>query len=224
MVFKRRELEVCVLSYVADALRCGDLYVTGSEEFADYRQQLLPWEECQQRLSAYLSALQLPANADDFVAYLQQELAQVAHKLDRAFPHNSELTIDDNGKPHLKQMKADPIPDGLDEFKEDVWKQMPERHLLDILKNVQHWVNYTRHFTPPSGSDPKIIDAVSNYLFTIFGYVRFAHRRLALRWAYGKAAATVALLIIISLTPISLYSATSLPVEFGRLSISLMDC
>ena len=40
-VFKRRELEVCILSYVADALRCGDLYVTASEEFADYREQLL---------------------------------------------------------------------------------------------------------------------------------------------------------------------------------------
>ncbi|MHC4535417.1 MAG: DUF4158 domain-containing protein, partial [Planctomycetota bacterium] len=62
MVFKRRELEVCkkqrtpsayrILSYVADALRCGDLYVNGSEEFADYREQLLPWEECQQRLAA----------------------------------------------------------------------------------------------------------------------------------------------------------------------------
>ena len=187
-VFKRRELEVCkkqrtpsayrILSYVADALRCGDLHVTGSEEFADYRQQLLPREECQKRLSAYLSALQLPANADDFVACLQRELAQVAHKLDQFFPHNSELTIDENGKPHLKRMKAEPIPDGLDEFKENVQERMPERHLLDILKNVQHWVNYTRHFTPPSGSDPKMTDAVSRYLFTIFGYAPFGHRRL----------------------------------------------
>jgi hypothetical protein len=98
--------------------------------------------------------------------------------------------IDDKGKPHLKQMKADPIPDGLDEFKEDVRERMPERHLLDILKNVQHWVNYTRHFTSPSGSDPKIIDAVANYLFTIFGYgcalgptqtARHADREITLR-------------------------------------------
>ncbi len=71
--------------------------MTGSEEFADYLQQLLPWEECQKRLSTYLSALQLPANADDFVAYLQQELVQAARKLDQSFPHNSELTIDAEG-------------------------------------------------------------------------------------------------------------------------------
>ena len=169
-VFKRRELEVCILSYLADALRCGDLYVTGSEEFADYRQQLLPWEECQKRLAAYCDTLQFPKDASEFVAQLQQKWATVAHKLDQSFPHNTELTIDENGKPHLKRMKADPIPDGLDKFKETVHQQMPEHHLLDMLKNVEHWVNYTRHFTPPSGSDPKMTDAVSHYMFTVFGY------------------------------------------------------
>jgi len=37
IVLKRRELEVCILSYLADAIRCGDLYITGSEEFTDFR-------------------------------------------------------------------------------------------------------------------------------------------------------------------------------------------
>lgn len=80
------------------------------------------------------------------------------------------LGFDENRKPHLKRMKAAPVPFGLDEFKETVHQQMPEHHLLDMLKNVEHWVNYTRHFTPPSGSDPKMTDAVSNYMFTVFGY------------------------------------------------------
>jgi len=47
---------------------------------------------------------------------------------------------------------------------------MPERHLLDILKNAQHWARFTRHFGPPSGSDPKLAQAVQRYLFTVFGY------------------------------------------------------
>lgn len=64
----------------------------------------------------------------------------------------------------------DPVPFGFDEFKETVHQRMPEHHLLDMLKNVEHWVNYTRHFTPPSGNDPKMTDAVSRYLFTVFGY------------------------------------------------------
>jgi Tn3 transposase DDE domain len=169
-VLKRRELEVCTLSYLADGLRCGDLYVTGSEGFADDRQQLLPWEECQKRLAAYCSALQFPQDASAFVAHLQQELATVASRVDHSFPNNTELTLDSNGKPHLKCMKAFPIPEGFDEFKEIVHQRMPEHHLLDVLKNVEHWVNYTRHFTPPSGNDPKMTNAVSRYLFTLLGY------------------------------------------------------
>ena len=47
---------------------------------------------------------------------------------------------------------------------------MPERHLLDILRDVQHWVGYTRHFGPPSGADPKLSDAVRRYILTVFGY------------------------------------------------------
>jgi hypothetical protein len=49
----RRYLELCVFSYLADELRSGDLCVAGSESFADYRDQLLSWEECQAMLPAY---------------------------------------------------------------------------------------------------------------------------------------------------------------------------
>jgi hypothetical protein len=53
--------------------------------------------------------------------------------------------------------------------------RMTERHLLDVLHNVHYWVGYTRHFGPPSGSDPKLRDRVSSltlsrYLITVFGY------------------------------------------------------
>ena len=45
-VLKRRPLEVCVFYYLDAGLRCGDVYVEGSEVYADYRQQLLPWTAC----------------------------------------------------------------------------------------------------------------------------------------------------------------------------------
>jgi hypothetical protein len=39
--FIRQHLETCVFSYVAAELKTGDLCVRGSEQFADYRDQLL---------------------------------------------------------------------------------------------------------------------------------------------------------------------------------------
>src|SRR5438270_1726751 len=53
---------------------------------------------------------------------------------------------------------------------QEVRARMPERHLLNILKNAEHWARFTRHFGPASGSDPKLAQAVQRYLFTVFGY------------------------------------------------------
>ncbi|MCV3216625.1 hypothetical protein OGM63_24480 [Plectonema radiosum NIES-515] len=44
--FVRRYLEVCVFHHLAAELRSGDICVIGSEEYADCREQLLPWSEC----------------------------------------------------------------------------------------------------------------------------------------------------------------------------------
>ncbi|HVI35619.1 MAG TPA: Tn3 family transposase, partial [Gaiellales bacterium] len=40
----------------------------------------------------------------------------------------------------------------------------------DILKHAEHWSGFTRHFGPPSGSDPKLARAKQRYLLTVFGY------------------------------------------------------
>jgi hypothetical protein len=169
-VLKRRELEIAVFSYVADGLRCGDLYVCGSDEYADYRQQLLPWEECEKRLDAYCQVIGLPNKAEAFVQHLKSSLTVVGETVDASYPSNTFLTLDESGRPHLKRLSPTPLPDGLDDFLETVHQRMPERHLLDILKHVHYWSNYTRHFTPPAGSDPKMADATARYLFTLFGY------------------------------------------------------
>jgi TnpA family transposase len=166
----RRALEVCVFVHLADALQAGDLYVAGSENFADYRAQLLPWAECEPRLASYCATLGLPERGEDFAAALKHELITAAAELDAGFADNAELSIDPDGTPHLKQLATTERPEGLPEFEQEVRARMPERHLLDILKNAEHWARFTRHFGPPSGSDPKLTQAVQRYLFTVFGY------------------------------------------------------
>ena len=169
-VLDRRQLEVCVFHYLALGLHSGDVYVEGSQAYADYRQQLMPWPACVSRLPAYCHALQIPESAESFVAQLQARLREVTERVDASFPDNTELTIDAAGKPHLKRLKAQLLPEELETLEALLKERMPERHLLDVLKNVHHEIKYTRHFGPPSGADPKLPEAVSRYLFTIFGY------------------------------------------------------
>jgi hypothetical protein len=112
-VLKRRPLEVCVFYYLNAGLRCGDVYVAGSEAYADYRQQLLPWEACVPRLPAYCQALQFAPTATKFVAALRERLREVAQRVDAAYPANTALTIDEDGTPHLKRLPAQSVPDDL---------------------------------------------------------------------------------------------------------------
>ena len=170
VLLKRRELEVCVMSHVADGLRSGDLYVPGSEKYADYREQLLPWEECTGRLPAYCESMGLPDGAEAFTRQLREHLEAAAERADAAFPENSELSIDEDGKPHLERMEAERAPDGTGALRETVLENMPERHLLDVLKDTRHWTGYTSRFGPPSGTVPKGPHAEAHHLFTVFGY------------------------------------------------------
>ncbi|NQU64045.1 MAG: Tn3 family transposase, partial [SAR324 cluster bacterium] len=169
-VLDRRTLEVYVFVHLAEALQVGDLYVEDSGTYSDHRKQLMPWNECLERLPEYCRSLGIPETASEFVESLRQQLTTIADKTDLSFPDNSELSIDTDGIPHLKKQKAATSPEGIDDFKKEVYDRMPERHLLDILKNVQHWSNYTKSFGPPSGADTKISNPASRYLFTVFGY------------------------------------------------------
>jgi TnpA family transposase len=169
-VLNRRQLEVCVFNYLDHGLRCGDVYVEGSDAYADYRHQLLPLDECMLRLPAYCQALQFAPTASGFVAELRERLREASHRVDATYPDNTELSIDKEGTPHLKRLPAQPVPEDFQTIEALLKERMPERHLLDILKNVHHWVGYTRHFGPPSGADPKLSDPVLRYILTVFGY------------------------------------------------------
>ena len=101
---------------------------------------------------------------------MKAELSRPCIAVDGTFPDNSELAIDPDGTPRLKRLKARRTPEDLQVFEDLVRDRMPERHLLEVLRNVHHWSGYTRHFGPPSGSDSKLSDAIRRYLFAVFGY------------------------------------------------------
>lgn len=166
----RQHLETCVFSYVAEELKTGDLYVTGSEQFADYRDQLLSWKECEPKLAAYCQQLDFPMTAEGFVDHLRTRLTEVAAEVDRTRPHNHELIITEKGEPVLKKLRAKASPTTLALLEEALHEQIPERHLLDMLARIDQVTGFTRHFGPLSGSEPKTPDARERQLLTIFAY------------------------------------------------------
>ena len=163
-------LQACVFTAVADGLRNGDLFVVGSEQFADFRTQLLSWSECQASLTDYCKAIEIPNDPEGFIDALQERLTKLAKKTDAAQIADSDLYFDKDGKPHLRRLASSVAPKNADAMHDELKARMPVRHLLDIMHHAHCWVPYTRHFGPPSGSDPKLKDPIDRYLMTIFAY------------------------------------------------------
>ena len=55
-------------------LKSGDLYVEGSDQYADYREQLISWEEYAEQLETYGTQVALPTDGKAFVASLRDWL------------------------------------------------------------------------------------------------------------------------------------------------------
>jgi hypothetical protein len=164
----RRQLEICVFTHLALDLKAGDLAVLGAEQYADYRTQLLPWEECTRLLERYCTEVGLPTTARAFVQQLRQNLTTAAEAADRGYPDNTALTITPQGEAVLKRPPAKQQPASVLELEAAVQARLPERHLLDVLWLVEQAVHYTRHFGPLSGFDAKLEHTEERYCLTLF--------------------------------------------------------
>lgn len=151
-------------------MKTGDLSVKGSENFADYREQLLSWDECKPMVAEYCNDLGFSSNSEDFVQQLKFWLEDTAQKVDIGYPENGQVIINENGEPTLRKIMRKEQTQTSKALETVISQRLPERNVLDILCNVAHWTKWTRHFGPLSGSDPKIENAIERYIITSFGY------------------------------------------------------
>jgi TnpA family transposase len=166
----RRHLEICVFSYLSSELKTGDLYITGSENYADYREQLLPWSDCEPLLADYCKELGFEPSASTFIIQLKDLLTSTANEVDKNYPENGQVTISEGEEPVLKRNNRKDTVDGVTVLEKAIYEQLPERSIIEILCNVEHWIHWTRHFGPLSGSDPKLENSVERYITLAFGY------------------------------------------------------
>ncbi|MEM9544133.1 MAG: Tn3 family transposase [Cyanobacteria bacterium P01_E01_bin.42] len=166
----RRPFEVCIFSYLANELKSGDICVKGSSTFADWRQQLITWDECEPLVKDYCNLVGLPDNAEMFIEHLKNQLIETAERVDRGYPSNEQVVINERGEPCLKKISARPPRDSLKDLEAIIAERIPNRNLIDILRNVDYWTNFTRHFGLLSGRDPKLKNPTECYLLTVFTY------------------------------------------------------
>jgi hypothetical protein len=175
--FVRRHLEACVLTYLAEELRTGDVAVDGAQSYANWADQLISPEKCAELLPAFCAEVGLPATATEFRAALQTKLTAPCAKADAGYPDNPDLVMDDAGRPTLKQYRAPAPTETALALEAALKERMPERTLLGILARSAHWLEWWRRFSPASGSDPKLQDPFSRYVLTTFATAPTSGRR-----------------------------------------------
>lgn len=155
----RRHFEVCVLSQIMLELKAGDLYIEGSEKYADYRQQLISWEDYETNLTDFCQKVNVPMASVDFIAKTKLEFQQVLSQTNQSFPHNQQVRII-NDEVVISKLKKQPIPLGLKKLEEYIAGNLEPINVLDMLADTEYWLNWTRFFGPISGHDAKLDNAV----------------------------------------------------------------
>ena len=102
-----------MFTYLASELRTGDIAVRGSQAYANWAEQLLPWSDCEELLDEFCAETGLPNTARAFTDQLRTRLADQAAAVDAKYPENTDLVIDQaTGKPSLKRRRASKPADG----------------------------------------------------------------------------------------------------------------
>jgi hypothetical protein len=136
----RRHLELCLFTQVMYDQKSGDLAVSGSDQWRDWREQLVSEDEFAALLQPYCVRAGVPVEAQAFVQQLQATLRQTAHETNRAYPDNAHLEIE-NRIPALKRLKRKPDPEGRAHLEQMVKDRLQPTGIIEVLVDTQHWLD-----------------------------------------------------------------------------------
>lgn len=165
----RKYFELAVLTAVMDELKSGDLYVEHSGLHDDWRNHLVTWEEFEQEIENYGELVGLPTGPDAFVAQLHAELTTLSREVDRRFPENGSVDIDDTGLIIRRQERPKPPPE-LESVDQFLTSEMEAASILDVLTETEQWLDLHRLFGPLSGFEPKVDEPRKRFITTLFCY------------------------------------------------------
>jgi TnpA family transposase len=165
----RRHLEVCVWTQLMWDLKSGDACIEGSAEFADYRAQLVTWDEYLRMAPAYSEQVSLPGTGDACVGQLQHWLDSIARTTDQSFPANEGIRLE-HGSPVLTKLPRKAAPAKLHWLEKTIAHRLESVQILDALADTEHWLHWTRFFGPLSGHEAKLDSPRERYLMAAFCY------------------------------------------------------
>ncbi|MBE9045302.1 Tn3 family transposase [Pleurocapsales cyanobacterium LEGE 10410] len=156
----RINYELAVLQALRDGLRCKEIWVVGANRYRNPEEDLPT--DFEQQKEAYYQALQQPEDVEAFISNLQQQMTNGLAELDRGIPKNDPVKIltKNNGWIKLSPFTALPEPLNLKRLKKEIEQRWSMTSLLDMLKETDLRINFTKHFRSVSSREnlnPKVL-------------------------------------------------------------------
>ncbi len=143
----RINYEICVLKALRERLCCKEIWVVGANRYRNPDDDLPTDFETKRQI--YYQALTLPLDVETFIRSLQQQMESGLEKLDLRMPRNKGVTIVGKGNKGLIRLSpfdAAPEPVNIKQLKGEINHLWHKTSLLDILKETDLRVNFTRNF------------------------------------------------------------------------------
>ncbi|MCP4287143.1 MAG: Tn3 family transposase [Gammaproteobacteria bacterium] len=167
----RINYEICVLQELREKLRCKEVWVVGARHFCNPDDDL-PTDFDSNRQS-YYEALNLPLDAESFIADMKGKMAESLSHLNKNLPRNGEVAIKrKRNKPSISvtPLKALPDPPNLDALKRELNQRWPATSLLDVLKETDFRVGFTKAFATAASREVTRPDEVlRRLLLALYG-------------------------------------------------------
>ena len=143
----RINYEICVLKALRERLSCKEIWVVGANRYRNPDDDLPTDFESKRQI--YYQALTLPEDVETFISGLQQQMEKGLEKLNLGMPKNKGVTIIGKGNKGLIRLSPfDALPEtiNLQQLKGEINRLWHRTSLLDILKETDLRVNFTRKF------------------------------------------------------------------------------
>lgn len=142
----RINYEICVLQALRDKLRCKEIWVIGAYRYRNPDEDL-PADFEENRKDHY-EALKKPMNVELLISTLKEEMTTVLTKLDKNIIKNSKVRIVSKGNGWISLSPSEPQLESQNivKLKTEITRLWPMTSLLDILKETDLQLSFTKHF------------------------------------------------------------------------------
>ena len=142
----RIHYEVCVLQALRERLRCKEIWIEGAKRYCNPDRDMP--QDFEEKRPDYYKLLEQPMEADDFISPLQNVMREALANFNLALPRNDKVSLRKKGKNRIKltPLIAQPEPTQLRFLKAEISKRWPMTSLLDVLKEAELCIGFTKHF------------------------------------------------------------------------------